>query len=116
MNLTLSKFKTAARTALVAASLAASVVAMPTPTMAQPHIELDFSFPGFSIGIGSDPDHCATRSEIRRFLRENDFYDIEITSFTSTRARARAYWEEDDEQYAFRFRRCPLDVTSIRPV
>jgi hypothetical protein len=116
MNLSLSKFKTKARAAVVAVSLAASMAAVPTTVFAQPTIQFGFGGSGFSFGFTLNPDTCVTKDQIRRILRRNDFYDIVITSFTATRATAEAFWEEDDEEYRIRMYRCPFDIRSIRQI
>jgi|SRR5687768_11191200 len=127
MNLSLSKFKIGARAALVAVSLAASVVAMPTAALAQPDIDFGFGFEGggvtFGFGTGGGsitlgtrcPDRL-TRNEIRRGLRRADFEDIVFISFTNRRATVEAEWDEDNEIYRIRIDRCDGDIISIRQI
>jgi hypothetical protein len=121
MSLSLSKFKTMARATLVAASLAASVIAMPTTALAQPHIDfgIELRGGGLSFGFGTGGGgitigtcvHRLSRNEIRRGLRRAGFYDIVFVSFTDRRATVEAWWDEDDEEYRVRVDRCTGRVT-----
>jgi hypothetical protein len=129
MNLSLSKFKIGARAALVAVSLAASVVAMPTAALAQPIINFGIEFGngdggvtfgfgtgGSSITLGTGCSDRLSKSDIRRGLRRADFEDIVFTSFTNRRATVEAEWEEDEEIYRIRIDRCDGDILSIRQI
>jgi hypothetical protein len=123
MSLSLSKFKTMARATFVAASLAASVIAMPTTALAQPKIDFGIEFGtgggglsfGFGTGGGGIPiGTCVyrlSRNEIRRGLRRAGFYDIVFVSFTDRRATVEAWWDDDDEEYRIRVDRCTGKVT-----
>ncbi len=131
MNLSLSNFKTLARATVVAASFAASVVAMPTAALAQPSIDFGIEIGGgggggvtfgfgtdggsFSIGGGRCRDPL-TRNEIRRGLRRADFEDIEFVSFSDRRATVEAEWDEDNETYRIRIDRCDGEILSIREI
>jgi hypothetical protein len=129
MNLSLSKFKTMARATLVAASLAASVVAMPTSALAQPKIDFGIQFGGgggggggglsFEFGTGGGGFSIGTcinrlsRGDIRRGLRRADFEDIEFIRFTQRRAVVIAEWDEDGRDYRIDIDRCRGIVTDI---
>jgi hypothetical protein len=129
MTISLSKFKTGARAALVAASLVASVFAMPTAALAQPTIDFGIEFGGgnggITFGFGTDGGSITlgrrcfdrlTRNEIRRGLRRADFEDIVFVSFTDRRATVEAEWDEDNEIYRIRIDRCDGDILSIRKI
>jgi hypothetical protein len=110
MSLSLSKFKTMARATFVAASLAASVIAMPTTALAQPKIDFGIEFGTGGITIGTCV-YRLSRNEIRRGLRRAGFYDIVFVSFTDRRATVEAWWDDDDEEYRIRVDRCTGKVT-----
>jgi hypothetical protein len=123
MQISLSTFKTAARTTLVAGAFAASVLATPTTTLAQPNIELNFGVPGLSFGFGNGNgsitlgfgcSHRLSRDEIRRGLRRADFEDIEFVSFSRSRAVVEAEWDEDNEEYRIRIDRCTGEASFRR--
>jgi hypothetical protein len=124
MTISLSQLKTGARAAIVAASLAVSVCAMPTAALAaSPHIDFDWEAdPSFSVGIsgggltfGIGGPRCMSRDRIRREFRQNDFENIDIVRFRTNSARTvvEATWEENDEDYEVTFNRCNGDVYEI---